>query len=393
GSWVDGPFGVRGLMLVGVVGFLVGAFLARCIRRFNYARSAVWPLGRYCDDVDGCFGRLPWYSGVPLVGGLLLRFRCPHCKVPILRREAVVAPLTAALFVGLFALHVEGQGRYLPQYNQYSYDWDKLLAMFVYHALLTSFLIAATFIDLEVMQIPDEVTIPGTALGILLGTFWFVELHPVMLWQPPPFAGELMSQRQWAEWFGGAENVPAAAEAFRAWLAPIWMFHWNKIIGFATGVVGAAGGFVTVWTVRAVAGWAFNKEAIGFGDVTLMMMVGAFTGWQTVVLIFFLAPASAMFSAFVGVVFFRSQELPYGPHLSIATLVVLFAWNPVWAGAYPNFQFGVQFVLLGLLGMLTLLAIVAKAVSYVGRMIRRVRRAKTHCGEGVPPARTTDKPS
>ncbi len=56
---------------------------------------------------------------------------------------------------------------------------------------------------------------------------------------------------------------------------------------------GDGGGLV--WSFRIVASVVMGREALGFGDVTLMAMVGAFTGWQAVWISFFLAPLLGSF--------------------------------------------------------------------------------------------------
>ena len=66
--------------------------------------------------------------------------------------------------------------------------------------------------------------------------------------------------------------------------------------------MGLGGGLV--WGFRIVACWAMGQEALGFGDVTLMAMIGAFFGWQIVWIAFFLAPFFGMlFVVVVWIVF------------------------------------------------------------------------------------------
>ena len=57
---------------------------------------------------------------------------------------------------------------------------------------------------------------------------------------------------------------------------------------------------------------------MGFGDVTLMMMVGAFLGWQAGVVIFFLAPFAGLVVGVLQLVLRRDDEIPYGPFLCLA---------------------------------------------------------------------------
>jgi leader peptidase (prepilin peptidase)/N-methyltransferase len=84
----------------------------------------------------------------------------------------------------------------------------------------------------------------------------------------------------------------------------------------------------TIWATRILGSLAFGKEAMGLGDVHLMGAVGAVLGWLDPVLVFFIAPFSglawALLSMGLGSVFRKLRRvLPYGPHLALATLVVI----------------------------------------------------------------------
>ena len=67
--------------------------------------------------------------------------------------------------------------------------------------------------------------------------------------------------------------------------------HWD---GLLTALVGMAAGGGLVWLVRIIGTAALGREAMGFGDVTLMAMIGAFLGWQACLLVFFLAPLAGL---------------------------------------------------------------------------------------------------
>ena len=83
---------------------------------------------------------------------------------------------------------------------------------------------------------------------------------------------------------------------------------------------------------------------MGFGDVTLLGMIGAFLGWQAAVLTFFLAPffglAHAAWKLLIylkkrlggGQLSSADREIPYGPYLSMAAATLLFAWPYLWRG-------------------------------------------------------------
>jgi leader peptidase (prepilin peptidase)/N-methyltransferase len=171
----------------------------------------------------------------------------------------------------------------------------------LYHLILVTLLVVATFIDYDYLVIPDEVTVTGMVLGLGLGA--------------------LMPQ---------ARPEPAFATTFLG--------------GLAAGLIGWAVGGGLVWSVRIVAGAVLRREAMGFGDVTLLAMIGSFLGWQAVVVAFFIAPFFGLVHALWKVLKLvgkmigglkisgADREMPLGPYLSLASLVLLLGWPWIWNG-------------------------------------------------------------
>ena len=95
-----------------------------------------------------------------------------------------------------------------------------------------------------------------------------------------------------------------------------------------------AGGLV--WAVRIFGSLAFGKEAMGLGDVHLLAAVGAVVGWFDPILIFFIAPFSGLIWAGISAILAKMgkqrREIPYGPHLAIATVIVVLAMPVVQRG-------------------------------------------------------------
>jgi hypothetical protein len=109
-------------------------------------------------------------------------------------------------------------------------------------------------------------------------------------------------------------------------------------VGLLTSLVGIVGGSAMVWAVRIASSKALKKEALGFGDVTLMMMIGAFLGWQPAIFIFFLAPLAALIIGLVQLLLGRGDVIPYGPFLCLATLLIVVRWADFWNADPSSFQ-------------------------------------------------------
>ena len=79
---------------------------------------------------------------------------------------------------------------------------------------------------------------------------------------------------------------------------------------------------------------------MGFGDVTLMSMIGAFVGWQAVLIVFFLAPFIGLLIAIAQWIVHGEHEIPYGPFLCLATFGVIVDWPAVWSETSGIFSLG-----------------------------------------------------
>ena len=113
--------------------------------------------------------------------------------------------------------------------------------------------------------------------------------------------------------------------------------------GLAGSLLGYLVGGGLVWGIRIFGTLGFGREAMGLGDVHLLAGVGAVVGWWDPILIFFIAPFSGLLYAGFAVVLEKigkkQSEIPYGPHLAVATLLVVFlrpGVNWVWSVAMPG---------------------------------------------------------
>ncbi|UCM45650.1 prepilin peptidase [Aeromonas dhakensis] len=191
-------------------------------------------------------------ENIPLLSWLWLKGRCRECQAPISARYPLVELLTALLSLVAAATFPPG--------------WGLLAAL-----LLTWVLVALTFIDLDKMLLPDQLTLP-------------------LLW------GGLL--------FNLAGGFVPLADA----------------------VIGAMVGYLVLWSLY----WAFKlltgKEGMGYGDFKLLAALGAWLGWQALPIVLLL---SSLVGAIIGISLIllrnhhQGKPIPFGPYLAIAGWIAL----------------------------------------------------------------------
>lgn len=138
--------------------------------------------------------------------------------------------------------------------------------------------------------------------------------------------------------------------------------NWTSLFGALYGLAFGGG---MIWAIRIVARFALGKEAMGFGDVTLMAMIGAFLGWQSTLITFAIAPFAALFIAAVAFLFTRDNELAFGPYLCFGCVVMLIGWNGIWPKAVMYFNFIGPWMVPILFGMLVMMAILLFLIEWI----------------------------
>ncbi len=285
-------------------GAVVGSFLNVCIYRIPWQKSMIWP-SSHCPR---CMTAIAPGDNIPILSWILLRGECRNCGARISARYPLVEALTGCLFLAAYLADVI----YAPRDS-----WGQLpligLGATAYHALFLALLVAATFIDYDLMIIPDEVTVTGMFLGVALGAIW-----------------------------PGIRPDPSTAS--------------TSLAGLGVGVAGLLVSAGLTQAVRVSSSAVFRREAMGFGDVTLMGMIGAFLGWRAALIIFFVAPFFGLGHACwkllksIGKRLRGRQlsnadrEIPYGPYLSMAAATVLLSWRWLWEG-WARGLFGTLYVL------------------------------------------------
>jgi prepilin signal peptidase PulO-like enzyme (type II secretory pathway) len=167
--------------------------------------------------------------------------------------------------------------------------------------------------------------------------------------------------------------------AYTVW---VWQADGIRWYSLYTSLVGLAVGGGIVWSVRIVGRYSLGTEAMGFGDVTLMAMIGSFLGWQAAVITFFMAPLSALVVGTVRWLTTGDNRLAFGPYLSFAAVVLVVGWNRLWTmWLWRLFEIG------SLLAAVLLLSLPLLAVlMWVMRQIRNYReRDELKRGPRLPP--------
>lgn len=297
-SWLESLLTWEWMLLCGLLGLCVGTVLIKPIERWAFALD-VQPRFR-CR----CCGRpWDWWVWFPVFGWLMRGRCCPRCQTRVPRWYAIL-PLCAALVFATYA------GCYFglrcQQVAQVTPDPVWFYGRAGYHLILLTLLLAATGTDLLDYVVPDAVTVPGILVGVVGATA----------------AGDLQMIHLWIDWNREALFVGA--------YIPQWIAehrHWH---GLAWSLAGAACGGGVTWLLRALSSRILGTEALGFGDVTLMAMIGSFLGWQPVVFVFLIAPLAGAVVGIGAVVLGRTTFLPFGPYLSGGAFVVLLGWRWMW---------------------------------------------------------------
>jgi leader peptidase (prepilin peptidase)/N-methyltransferase len=291
---------IHAVLIVGffAIGAVVGSFLNVCIYRIPWQKSVIWPAS-HCPR---CVQAIAPQDNIPILSWIVLRGECRTCGAPFSIRYPLIEALVGLLFASVYVSDVIN-GPILPL-GSLPADLSLRVA---YHLSLVTLLVVATFIDYDLTIIPDEVTVPGMILGVGLGAL-FPEIR----------------------------LEPCHATT-----------HWD---GLMTGLIGLLVGGGLTQAVRLLGSLAVGREAMGFGDVTLMAMIGAYLGWQAAVLTFFIAPFFGLSHALMKLLTYlgkriagrpatsADREIPFGPYLSMAAVALLLTWPWFWPGwAKPRF--------------------------------------------------------
>jgi leader peptidase (prepilin peptidase) / N-methyltransferase len=196
---------------------------------------------------------------IPVLSYLLLHGRCANCGAPISLRYPIVEALTGILSAAVAW--------------KLGFGWPTLAGL-----VLTWFLVALAFIDIDHKLLPDSLTLPLLWLGLFLSLF-----------APAP----------------GAAPLP---------------------VDMRSSIIGAIAGYVCLWSVYHLFRVLTAKEGMGYGDFKLLAAIGAWLGWRMLLPTVLIAAAVG---AVVGIALLasrgqsRSTPIAFGPFLAAAGWLML----------------------------------------------------------------------
>ncbi|MBT9498949.1 MULTISPECIES: A24 family peptidase [Zoogloea] len=260
-----------------LVGLFVGSFLNVVIHRLPVMMEREWHL-----EAASLRGDTP-EEAAPRFNLAVPRSRCPHCGHLIGALENI--PVVSYILLRGRCRHCSG-----PIGVRYPLIEILCAGLSGFTALHFGFgaagcgalvfvwaMIALCFIDLDTQLLPDSITLPLLWLGLLL-------------------------------------NLNAT------------------YTNLADAVVGAAAGYLTLWSVFWLFKLATGKEGMGYGDFKLLAAIGAWLGWQILPLTILL---SSLVGAIVGISLIllrkhgREIPIPFGPYLAAAGLLALYWGTPL----------------------------------------------------------------
>jgi len=364
------------LVFVSAFGCCVGSFLNVVVYRLPRDKSLVSPPSA-CPH---CNKHIRFYDNIPLISWLLLCGKCRYCGGRISPRYFVVELLSGLGFVLVFVLYfIVGVRRFEigGSFGLSAFVQGGWVFYLVHITMLAAFL-AASAIDLELWIIPLSICWFVTAVGLAGSAVGQLVIGPriVQHYQLFPVAspttgalavgalvglvislvllaaekiprsyesdddsgnGQIADEQQFGHRAEILKEVvfllPIAICAFGAfWLNKNWAAGakwWFNIsqIPVISGLLGSLWGYfvgcAVVWCTRIGGTLAFGKEAMGLGDVHLMGAAGAVIGPVFVVIAFFIAPFFGLAWAGSQMFFKKTRQIPYGPFLSLAVLVVM----------------------------------------------------------------------
>ena len=240
-------------IIVFILGSIWGSFSNVCIHRIPSNKSVV--KGRsYC---PACNKQIRWYDNIPLLSYIFLKAKCRDCSAKINVKYLLVELISALSFVWFF----------------YLFGLSLTTLLFF---ILSIFFIIIFFIDLKHFIIPNELTFPLMAIGLLKS-----------------FDPNL-----------------------NQYLFP----------NFLNSLIGGVAGYIIIWMIIFIYKRLRNKEGMGLGDAKLLSAIGFWFGWISIPFILFFSSFIALVLAIPSLINKSknlSSRIPFGPYLILGCILYL----------------------------------------------------------------------
>lgn len=269
-------------------GAAVGSFLNVVIHRVPNEESIVFP-NSACPK---CKTPIKPYDNIPLLSWIILRGKCRKCDLPISPRYPGVELLTALLFLAVYS--AIGLNAFLP------------IAL-----LFAAVMVSLIFIDAEHMILPNVITYPLLVFALA-----------VRLIFPIAFSADYLPD-------GGIAPL-ALLKDYPSW-----------IVSLAGALLGALAGGGSLWAVGELWKRLRGVDAMGLGDVKMMLGVGALLGWRLTLLSIFIAAFAGSIAGVAIIVRDKGKDMqaqiPFGIFLGIGAIVALLYGERMIAWYITNF--------------------------------------------------------
>lgn len=367
------------------LGACIGSFLNVVIYRLPRGESIVFP-GSHCPT---CGRAIRWHDNIPLVSWFVLRGHCRQCKAAISPRYVVIEAAAALIVGGLYACFYlldirDAAGQFnqtWPTYIAHAVLLCGLLAcaavdveswlvpLEVCWFVAIAGLVAATASPPAWQFLPavspttgamSIAAVLGLIIALILQNRGFIQPSFIDADTKGQNPGDNPNRRTPKSVAITAESgvnprkeilrevlflSPAIILAVIAyflvtgpWIGTAWRNLNNEAVsgrfaahfaGFQAALFGYLIGGLWVWGTRILGTLGFGKEAMGLGDVHIMAAVGAVTGWIVPSIAFFAAPFLGLIWALYLWLGRGQRELPYGPWLAAASLLVIIFYDAI----------------------------------------------------------------
>ena len=367
-----------------IIGASIGSFLNVVIYRLPRGISVNKPRRSFCPT---CNYKIPFYLNIPIISWLILLGKCRNCSSKVSIRYLLVELISGVLFLACWLIYA------LPLSGQFQVTYYLVLPGW----FLISLLISASLIDYEHQIIPDALNVIGLISGLIFaimfplipfnimgvdsffnsdeitwyksfiisllsGAFGFLIIYSIVFLGKIVFGIKVLSKNKSNEWsiVEGEENPVLLFDDQEINFEDLFFVGTEKLV-FECQKFDLNGNEIITDKVSVfydridynnesieISDWVsvggksvkitYHREAMGFGDVKYMAMIGVFIGWKGILFTLFTASIIGTVVSLPGKILKSDNALnriPFGPFLSLGAIIWLF-YGPQLLDWYIN---------------------------------------------------------